>query len=350
MSSNQMAKINAEDVAQFETASREWFARFKRYLKNCNVAALIGRDGMAFIRRADCHSAFEMSIGTASADFNAIIDMAGMPRNGRYEMAIGDERAALCGESEFGIALRNEFLGHLPNAQLTNFHRPALHPVSPLALKRAIEAVCPAMSREETRGYLRGIAFRASDEKTEFAATDGFVIARHTANFNVPNREFRILPREMIDPLRAILDKATEAEIGVSDGHFVVRTEKGECIVEFYPGKYPDIDKIVPGKSRTAFIIDKKTQNRIMKAAKNNDEPAIFEKTSECGSWKRGSAESRISASGADMRIAIGMPVLRTMLRCAAKGDLRIMPHSGTEVFAWHADDVGGVAMPMHIG
>ena len=119
-----------------------------------------------------------------------------------------------------------------------------------------------AISTEETRYYLNGIYFHATDaEGTKIlraVATDGHRLARVEAPLpdGAENMPGVIVPRKTIGELRKLIDETGEAvDIAMSDTKIRFGFGKAILTSKLIDGTFPDYERVIPsGNDKTLDI------------------------------------------------------------------------------------------------
>jgi len=120
-----------------------------------------------------------------------------------------------------------------------------------------IKKVAWAVSTEETRYYLNGVAWQAQERGARFVATDGHRLASCRYVSGDDGRRFsRIIPRKTV----AFIDKflrARDVEVFATDNENVIEIETAgmRMLTKLIDGTFPDVDRVIPKELNHEFDI-----------------------------------------------------------------------------------------------
>ncbi|HEX8555091.1 MAG TPA: DNA polymerase III subunit beta [Sphingomonas sp.] len=189
--------------------------------------------------------------GATTVSAHTLFDIARkLPEGSQVQITAAEGRMTIvAGRARFSLGTlpRDDFPviaeGELP----TKFELPAE------TLKQVIDKTRFAISTEETRYYLNGIFFHASEDAgvpvLKAAATDGHRLARIT----MPRPEGAegmpdvIVPRKCIAELRKLLDEV-DGSVGVSLSGTKIRFDLGQAVLtsKLIDGTFPDYSRVIP--------------------------------------------------------------------------------------------------------
>jgi len=189
--------------------------------------------------------------GSTTVSAHTLFDIARkLPEGAQVQLSAAEGRMAIvAGRARFSLGTlpRDDFPviaeGELP----TRFELPAE------TLKQVIDKTRFAISTEETRYYLNGIFFHASDNSGErvlkAAATDGHRLARVTMQLpdGADGMPDVIVPRKCVGELRKLLDEV-DGSVGVSLSGTKIRFDLGQAILtsKLIDGTFPDYSRVIP--------------------------------------------------------------------------------------------------------
>jgi DNA polymerase III subunit beta len=123
-----------------------------------------------------------------------------------------------------------------------------------------------AISTEETRYYLNGIFFHASDEDggtLRAAATDGHRLARYTLArpSGAEGMPDVIVPRKAVGEIRKLLDEHLDAQVQVELSPSKIRFTLGSAILtsKLIDGTFPDYSRVIPTANDKLLKVDPKS-------------------------------------------------------------------------------------------
>ncbi len=178
-----------------------------------------------------------------------------------FEMkASGQEVSVGAGRSKFTLQCLPE--ADMPDMSVGSFTHSFSLPAS--QLKKLISRTQFAISTEETRYYLNGIFFHATEDKgrdvLRGVATDGHRLA--LANVEQPDGAAGmpgiIIPRKTVGELDKMLEGEKEVFLEVSDSK--IRLTIGDAIIssKLIDGTFPDYRRVIPTENNVVAIADTK--------------------------------------------------------------------------------------------
>lgn len=125
-------------------------------------------------------------------------------------------------------------------------------------LQKDIERLAPCISTEETRYYLNGVFFHATQDEYgrdvwRMAATDGHRLGRVTRDVpeGLANMADAIVPRKACAFMRRRgLKGADSVRIGFSKSHFVMQAGTMRLVSKLIDGTFPDYSRVIPSRVR----------------------------------------------------------------------------------------------------
>ncbi|WP_375399052.1 DNA polymerase III subunit beta, partial [uncultured Sphingomonas sp.] len=240
--------------------------------------------------------------GATTVSAHTLFDIARkLPEGSQVSLAAAEGRMAIRAgryNSSLPTLPRDDFPviaeGELP----TKFELPAE------TLKQIIDKTRFAISTEETRYYLNGIFFHASEDGGQpvlkAAATDGHRLARVTVPLpdGAAGMPDVIVPRKCVAELRKLLDEI-DGSVGVSLSGSKIRFDLGQAVLtsKLIDGTFPDYSRVIPtgndkilkidprgfeeGVDRVATIANEKT--RAVKMALDRDKITLSVTSPENG-------------------------------------------------------------------
>lgn len=123
-------------------------------------------------------------------------------------------------------------------------------------LRRAFEAVTPAISTEETRYYLNGSYFEATDDGLRVVATDGHRLALYDIDGQDWPFPGVIVPRQAVAWLKRELKGQTQVEVRHdADRNRLRFTAEGWFFeTKLIDGNYPDYRRVIPKPDGTISV------------------------------------------------------------------------------------------------
>lgn len=125
-------------------------------------------------------------------------------------------------------------------------------------LRSALLAVLDSASLSETRPELSGIYTNISENRAEFAATDGFRLSEKIVNLSTEVSKSFIIPRNTaLEISRLVENLNAETSIAVSDNQIFVYGEDFELISRLIDGRFPEYKKVIPDNFMSLAKINK---------------------------------------------------------------------------------------------
>jgi len=132
------------------------------------------------------------------------------------------------------------------------------------ALRSLIDRTRFAISTEETRYYLNGIYFHATDGEAgtpvlRAVATDGHRLAR--VELDLPDGAADIpgviIPRKAVAELRKLADETTAGiQIGLSDTRIIMSFDNISLSSKLIDGTFPDYERVIPAGNDKLLSVD----------------------------------------------------------------------------------------------
>jgi DNA polymerase-3 subunit beta len=114
------------------------------------------------------------------------------------------------------------------------------------------------VSTDETLQHLAGVLFESDGQVARMVSTDGHrlsKIGRDLAGGPVLDRGVRI-PRSGVAEMRRVLEgRDGPSEIGVHQGHFVIRTADVALTVKLNEGQFPPYDQVIPKDNERVLTV-----------------------------------------------------------------------------------------------
>lgn len=118
--------------------------------------------------------------------------------------------------------------------------------IDSLDLKKALEIVSFAMSKEDMRPSMMGTLFEFCEEGLRFVATDGHKLANFLKkNIKSEQHEKYIIPERAVNVLHRILEEG-ELKAKFSATHAAFSIGESEFITRLISQKYPDYASVIP--------------------------------------------------------------------------------------------------------
>ncbi len=135
-------------------------------------------------------------------------------------------------------------------------------------LRNNLSQVVEMASISESRPEISGIFIDFSNNSLKLVATDSFRLAEKITNLNqkIKKEQSVIIPQRTIQELIRILgekdlnekDQDQDIEIILSSNQILFNLENTQLISRIIEGQYPNYQQIIPDKTKTQIIIDKK--------------------------------------------------------------------------------------------
>ncbi|WP_287061678.1 DNA polymerase III subunit beta [Mesorhizobium sp.] len=123
---------------------------------------------------------------------------------------------------------------------------------------RMLDTVSFAISSEETRYYLNGIYWHAS-EALNAVATDGHRLAKFAAPLpeGAAGMPAIIIPRRTVGLIRQLIGDKGAVQVSVSDLKIRVETGQGTLLSKLIDGSYPDYQRVIPAGNANHFTVER---------------------------------------------------------------------------------------------
>lgn len=214
-----------------------------------------------------------------------------------------------------------------------------------------------AMSQEETRFYLNGVYLRSAEGVMTAVATDGHRLARHIADYEVPDFAGIIVPRKM-----AGLMPKGDVAVAVSDTRIRITTADAVITSKLVDGTFPDYERVIPAANPNVIVFDGAT----MKAAA--ERVSIVSSERACAvklSFASGAAvlsvafvgkeavdEVEVAYDGPDIVIGFNVAYMSELIGNMPAGVIRLALADGGAPSLWKSDNapgLTGVLMPLRV-
>lgn len=135
--------------------------------------------------------------------------------------------------------------------------------ISALDMRGLFERARFAISTEETRYYLNGVYFHATEDAKQIraVATDGHRMARIERPLpqGAEKMPAVIVPRKTVSELGKLLDEGNQ-DVSVSVGQNKIRFEMGDLTLssKLIDGRFPDYERVIPKQNKIQLDVDQK--------------------------------------------------------------------------------------------
>lgn len=129
--------------------------------------------------------------------------------------------------------------------------------VDSIALRDMIAKTVFSVSTDDTRQHLAGVLFESDGMRARMVSTDGHRLSKIERELiGAPKLETGVLiPRKGIQEIRRALDvRETPCDIGVFQGHFVLKIDDVTLSVKLGDGQFPPYEQVIP-KDNDKFIV-----------------------------------------------------------------------------------------------
>jgi DNA polymerase-3 subunit beta len=126
------------------------------------------------------------------------------------------------------------------------------------ALRDMIGKTLFSVSLDETRQHLAGVLFECDGNLGRMVSTDGHRLSKVGRELpGGPKLASGVLiPRKGVGEIRRLLDgREGKCEIGVHQGHFVVRADDIALTVKLSDGQFPPYDQVIPKDNDKVFVV-----------------------------------------------------------------------------------------------
>ena len=146
------------------------------------------------------------------------------------------------------------------------------------SLTKAINQVAFAAAQDEGRPVLTGVLFLVKGKQLILVATDGYRLGIKKLPTTKGITESKELKKGLIIPSRTLLELARtvgetdqEGSLGLTItqevNQAIFSSPETEVVSRLIEGKYPDFEKIIPGKGKTSLTIDIAELTRAVRVA-----------------------------------------------------------------------------------
>jgi len=136
------------------------------------------------------------------------------------------------------------------------------------AFSKAIGQVAFAAAQDEGRPQLNGVLVRLEEDDLTLVATDGYRLSFQKIKTTLKGKEIKELAAGLLIPSRTLAEVGRiigEAEEGKTLGltitpqanQAIFSTPEAEIVTRLIEGKFPDYEKILPGKATTKITLDR---------------------------------------------------------------------------------------------
>jgi len=132
-------------------------------------------------------------------------------------------------------------------------------------LKNSLSSVFDSISLSQTRPELGGAFVSFNKNRIYFASTDSFRLTEKIISTNCNKQISVIIPRNTAAELiRILADYEKDISINVEENQIQFSSDDFEIISRLIDGRYPDYQKVIPGKSISRVLFKKEDlQNNI---------------------------------------------------------------------------------------
>ncbi len=117
-----------------------------------------------------------------------------------------------------------------------------------------------SVSTDETRQHLAGVFFESDGSKAGMVSTDGHRLSKisHDLAGALKLDVGVLLPRKgIIEVRRALEGRETPCEIGVYQGHFVLRADDVTMTIKLSDGQFPPYDQVIPKDNDKVIVVNR---------------------------------------------------------------------------------------------
>lgn len=127
-------------------------------------------------------------------------------------------------------------------------------------LRTALDQVTFAAAQDDTRPVLAGVLLRVTFDGVCLAAADGFRLAvknlrGETTVLPTEKRE-EIIPAKSLQQVARALSDDTPVDVVLTESQALFRCGDTEVVTRLVAGKFPDFERIIPGKHLTRTVVD----------------------------------------------------------------------------------------------
>jgi DNA polymerase-3 subunit beta len=123
-----------------------------------------------------------------------------------------------------------------------------------------------SVSTDETRQHLAGVLFESDGTTGRMVSTDGHRLSKVNRPLSGgPTLATGVLiPRKGVLEIRRVLEgREAPCEIGVFQGHFVLRADEVALAIKLSDGQFPPYDQVIPKDNERTFVVDR---NQLLEA------------------------------------------------------------------------------------
>ncbi len=117
-----------------------------------------------------------------------------------------------------------------------------------------------SVSLDETRQHLAGVLFESDGNEARMISTDGHRLSKVGRKLpGGPKLAAGVLiPRKGVVEIRRVLEgRQTPCEVGVQQGHFVVRADDVALSVKLSDGQFPPYDQVIPKDNDRTLTVER---------------------------------------------------------------------------------------------
>jgi DNA polymerase-3 subunit beta len=133
-----------------------------------------------------------------------------------------------------------------------------LFKVDAAALRDMIAKTAFSISADETRQHLAGVLFESDGQTGRMVSTDGHRLSKVGRELpGGPKLQAGVLiPRKGVGEIRRALEgREGDSEIGVHQGHFVVRADGVALTIKLNEGQFPPYDQVIPKDNKHVVTV-----------------------------------------------------------------------------------------------
>lgn len=168
----------------------------------------------------------------------------------------GEKSIVRSGKSRF--ALTTVPVADFPSVQASQWELGLT--LSQRSLRRLLEQTHFCMAQQDVRYYLNGLLLEISGKKIRGVATDGhrMAISETALDKEAKGEKQVIVPRKGIqEMLRLLGDSDDPVELDLGSNHLRARTGEYVFTSKLIDGRYPDYNKVIPGKQSKTLKLDR---------------------------------------------------------------------------------------------
>ncbi len=133
----------------------------------------------------------------------------------------------------------------------------------------SVEEILPAVSIDESRPILAGVLINITKKELLLAGTDSYRLAQNKLMIDSDKEISVIVPASTLSEVLRVASILSPEEITMqlSETEIIFEIGQAQIISQLIEGQYPDYKKIIPEKSTTQIILEKKELTRAIKIA-----------------------------------------------------------------------------------